>query len=269
VWDGELADADSPFRGFPRPRLEDGSWFTPPAGRYSPSSHYGFHEGTAWQYQWLVPQDVPGLVAAMGGNANAIARLDRFFAYDAIAADPQHARSQWVSGAYNYYGQYRFNPNNEPTMHVPWLYALAGQPWKTATVVRAAQSLFTNAPNGVTGNDDLGAMSAWYLFGAMGLYPGMPGTGQLLVNAPRFESIDLDLGMGRILRIRAPGADGGKLQYLQAARFDGRDFTRVWLDWEQVRKGGSIELKLSDSPTGLHWGTNGSDLPVAVCPANG
>lgn len=266
VWDGDLADADSSFRGFPRPKMEDGAWFTPPAGKYSPSSHYGFHEGTAWQYQWLVSQDVPGLISAMGGKANAIARLDRFFAYDAIAADPQHARNQWVSGPYNYYGQYRFNPNNEPTMHVPWLYTLAGQPWKTATVVRAAQSLFTNAPNGVTGNDDLGAMSAWYLFGAMGLYPGMPGTGQLLVNTPRFASIDVDLAGGRTLRIRAPGADGRKLQYVQSARLDGRDFTRVWLNWNQLREGGSIELELSDLPESK-WGSRASDLPAPACPS--
>ena len=267
VWDASVTDAGSPFVGFPRPRVEDGSWFTPPSGSYSPSSHYGFHEGTSWQYQWLVPQDVPGLVAAMGGSQNAIARLDRFFAYDGVAADPQHARSQWVSGVYNYYGQYRFNPNNEPTMHVPWMYTLAGQPWKTATIVRAAQTLFTNAPNGVTGNDDLGAMSAWYLFGAMGLYPGMPGTGELLVGVPRFESIDLDLAPGRTLHIRAPGADGSKLQYLQSARFDGAAFTRVWLDWSQLRNGGEIDLQLTDTPASSHWGTGAGDLPAAVCPS--
>lgn len=269
VWDASVADADSPFTGFPRPRLEDGSWFAPPAGAYSPTSHYGFHEGTAWQYQWLVPQDLPGLTEAMGGVDQTVARLDRFFAFDQIAADPQGARGQWVAGPYAYYGQHRFNPNNEPTMHVPWVYTLLGRPDRTAVVVRAAQTLFTNAPNGVTGNDDLGTMSAWYLFGAMGLYPGMPGTGQLLVGVPRFEEVEIDLGGGRTLRVRAPGADGDKLQYVQTARLDGEAFTRVWLDWPRLSRGGDLTLALTETPAATQWGTGVQDRPAATCGSEG
>lgn len=265
VWDSSLADNDSLANGFPRPRMEDGSWFNPPAGKYSPRSHYGFHEGTAWQYQWLVPQDVPGLVEAMGGREKTLARLDRFFAYDNVIADPQNAaRKHWVSGAYNYYGQYRFNPNNEPTMHVPWLYTLNGQPWKTAAVVRAAHTLFTNAPNGVTGNDDLGTMSAWYLFGAIGLYPGMSGTGQLLLSTPRFEAVDIDLGEGRTLRVRAPGADGSKLQYVDSVQLNGKGQSRAWVGWDQVREGGELAFALTER-AGSQWGTGLGDAPPATC----
>jgi hypothetical protein len=101
------------------------------------------------------------------------------------------------------------------------MYTLIGQPWKTSAVVRVAQTLFTNAPNGVTGNDDLGAMSAWYLFGAMGVYPGMPGTGQLLLSSPRFESVEIDIGSGRVLRVRAPGADSGKLRFVMGLEAGG------------------------------------------------
>lgn len=114
------------------------------------------------------------------------------------------ARTHWVVGPYSYYNQYRYNPNNEPDLHAPWMYTLIGQPWKTATVVRAAQQLFTNAPNGVTGNDDLGTMSAWYLFSAFGLYPAVPGSGEFLLHAPRFKRVTLDLGNGKRLRIDAP-----------------------------------------------------------------
>lgn len=267
VWDADVADDDSPFRGFPRPRMEDGEWFTPPGGAYSPTSHYGFHEGTAWQYQWLVPQDVPGLAQAMGGVDQAVARLDRFFAFDKIAADPRSARGEWVAGPYAYYGQHRYNPNNEPTMHVPWVYTLLGRPDRTAVVLRGAQTLFTNAPNGVTGNDDLGTMSAWYLFGAMGLYPGMPGTGQMLVGVPRFESVRIDLGGDRILHIEAPGADGDRLQYVKSAAMGGEGFTRVWQDWSRLRRGGVLRLELTDDAAATTWGTGAGDVPDETCQA--
>jgi len=266
LWDDTAVDSELGFKGFPRPRLDDGSWYTAADGGYSPRSHHGFHEGTAWQYQWLVQQDVPGLVAAMGGAGNAGKRLDAFFAYDALVADPLNAaRKQWVVGAYSYYNQYRYNPNNEPDLHSPWMYTLIGQPWKTATVLRAAQALFTNAPNGVTGNDDLGTMSAWYLFSAIGMYPAVPGTGQLLLHAPRFEKVELDLGNGKRLTIEAPGADGRKLQYVEGVSVNGTTREQVWLDWAQLREGGAIAFRLTDTPPATGWGTGAASLPVAPC----
>jgi predicted alpha-1,2-mannosidase len=265
LWDAELVDKDTGFRGFPRPRVEDGSWFLTPRGAYEPRSQHGFHEGTAWQYQWLVPQDVPGLVAAMGGAAGAGKRLDAFFGFEGLLADPAGgARKQWVVGSYDYYNQFRYNPNNEPDLHAPWMYTLIGQPAKTAVVLRAAQSLFTNAPNGVTGNDDLGTMSAWYLFSAMGLYPGMPGTGRLLLHPPRFERVELDLADGKMLRIDAPGAAGPAVKYIQDVRFDGATTPQVWLDWNRIRAGGELQYTLGETPGA--WGTHGGDLPPAACP---
>jgi predicted alpha-1,2-mannosidase len=264
VWDASVADSESDFTGFPRPRMGDGEWFTPPAGAYDPTSHYGFHEGTAWQYQWLVPQDVAGLTVAMGGRDHTLARLDRFFAFDKIAADPMSARAEWVAGPYAYYGQHRYNPNNEPTMHTPWIYTLLGRPDRTAAVVRAAQTLFTNAPNGVTGNDDLGTMSAWYLFGAVGLYPGMPGTGQMLVGTPRFDQVEIELGEGRTLRINAPGATGGAARFVSSARWRGESFSQVWLDWDRLKAGGTLEIGLSDAADN-GWGAGSGDVPAAAC----
>jgi putative alpha-1,2-mannosidase len=145
------------------------------------------------------------------------------------------------------------------------MYTLIGQPAKTAVVLRAAQSLFANAPNGVTGNDDLGTMSAWYLFSAIGLYPAMPGTGRLLLHPPRFERIALDLGGGRTLRIEAPGANRHAVQYIQDVSFNGAPSPRVWLDWEQVRAGGTLRFALGDAPG--KWGTAPDDLPPAACAA--
>jgi len=268
IWDAKLSEKDSGFTGFPRPRMEGGDWFTPPGDRYSPRSHYGFHEGTSWQYQWLVPQDVPALARAMGGREQMGKRLDAFFALDELLADPQGAaRKAWVSGAYAYYGQYRFNPNNEPTMHVPGLYSLIGQPWKTATVLHAAQTLFTNAPNGVTGNDDLGTMSAWYLFSALGFSPLMPGSGQLLLHPPKFDRIEIVLENGRKLTVEAPGAATQIPRYVATAEFDGKPQQAVWLDVQRLQQGGTLEYTLGDRPDPAGWGTRVEDAPPALCPA--
>jgi predicted alpha-1,2-mannosidase len=273
VWDAGTNDEALGFHGFPRPRVDGGSFYQPTQGAYSPRSNEGFHEGTAWQYQWLVQQDIPGLVAAMGGIEQARRRLDAFFAYDELAADLQGgARKHWVVGPYSYYNQFRYNPNNEPDLHAPWMYTLLGQPWKTATVLRAAQALFTNAPDGVTGNDDLGTMSAWYVFSAIGLYPAVPGTGQLLLHAPRFPKVELDLGDGRTLVITAPGADGRKRQYIGGVAIDGTPHAPVWVDWAALRDGGDIAYRLIDSglvdaPPVDGWGTRPGDQPLSPCAA--
>ncbi|MCA0395485.1 MAG: glycoside hydrolase family 92 protein, partial [Proteobacteria bacterium] len=120
-------------------------------------------------------------------------------------------------------------------------------------------------PNGVTGNDDLGTMSAWYLFSAIGLYPAVPGSGQFLLHAPRFERIELDLGEGRQLRIVASGAGNGALRVVDAVQLDGVDQSRVWLDWEQLRKGGELRFSLTDSTAAPAWGTQAADLPPSTC----
>jgi predicted alpha-1,2-mannosidase len=267
-WDPDLHEAESGYRGFPRPRLEDGGWFVPPGGTYSPRSHYGFHEGTAWQYQWLVPQDIDGLAQAMGGREQMAKRLDDFFAYDTLLTDPRNAaRKAWVGGPYSYYGQYRYNPNNEPTMHVPALYSLIGQPWKTATVLSAVQTLFTNAPNGVTGNDDLGTMSAFYLFSALGISPLMPGTGTLLLHPPRFAKTTITLDKGRTLVIKANPAADGTPRYVQSARFNGKAQTAVWLDVDALQQGGTLDFALAAESNPQGWGTHPDDVPAAACPA--
>jgi predicted alpha-1,2-mannosidase len=261
VWDASVVDTATGLRGFPRPRVQDGSWFADVGGGYDPRSERGFHEGTAWQYQWLVRQDIPGLAAAMGGPVQALHRLDLFFDYDALASDPQAVRKSWVVGPYSYYSQFRYNPNNEPDLHAPWVYTLLGQPWKTTTVLRAAETLFGNGPSGVTGNDDLGTMSAWYLFSALGLYPDTPGSGRFLLHAPRFAHAEIDLPQGRVLRIDAPEAKPGERRFVQAVNWAGRPVSRVWLDWEQLQAGGTLGYTVAPQPDVAGWGTHARDLP--------
>ena len=185
-------------------------------GRWRPSDLRAFHEGSPQQYRWLVPQDPAGLVRLLGGRRAASRELDRFFAYPALLRAPEAtARHRWVEHPLDFYDAETYNPNNEPDLHAPYLYAWTGQPWKTATVVRAAETLFRNGPEGMTGNDDLGTVSAWYVLSALGLYPTMSGAGFFVVSTPQFPHAELKLGavgsrQGGTLTIDAPGTTAAR-----------------------------------------------------------
>lgn len=130
-------------------------------------------------------------------------------------------------------------------------------------MLRAAETLFGNGPGGVTGNDDLGTMSAWYLFSALGLYPDMPGSGRFLLHAPRFAHAEIDLAPGRTLRIDAPDAFPGERRFVQSVTWGGQPVSRVWLDWDQLQAGGTLGVRLAPQPDTAGWGTHAPDLPHA------
>ncbi|MGW4873791.1 GH92 family glycosyl hydrolase [Streptomyces chartreusis] len=252
---------DSSIKQF-RPRTVDGTWLTP----YDPvEAGHQFHEGGAYQYQWLVPQDPAGLVSLMGGKRETEKRLDAFFAYDKLLADPaKTAREDWISAPYDYYGKPTYNPNNEPDLHSPYMYLWAGAPAKTATVVRAAITLFTDGPDGMTGNDDLGTMSAWYVFSSLGLYPTTNGGDFLAVSSPQFPSAVIRIGdygkqQGGTLTVKAPGTSDTQ-RYVRQAKFGGKNLSATWLDWDAVAKGGNLAFEMAGRPSA--WGTgNGAEPP--------
>lgn len=251
-----------PRTGFFRAR-DTGGAFVGPA---DPAASVGFHEGTSWQYMWLVPQDVPGLVGLIGGTDRANARLDSFFAYDQLLKDPAGtARNVWVNGPYSYYNQDKYNPQNEPDLSAPYTYLSTGQPWKTTDVVHAALTLFTDAPNGVTGNDDLGTMSAWQVLSAIGVYPMTPGTDLWGLSTPLFNRVDVSLDKrfyphGR-LTVTAPGSSDTD-RYIQSARLGGRPLSHTYVSTGDIRDGKDIALTVGSSPS--KWGTARSDAPPAL-----
>ncbi|WP_051807222.1 GH92 family glycosyl hydrolase [Actinoplanes subtropicus] len=248
-----------------RPRTVAGTWLTP----YDPvGADQQFHEGGAYQYQWLVPQDPAGLVRLMGGRPATEKRLDSFFVYGKLLSDPAGtARNDWIASPYDYYAKPTYNPNNEPDLLAPYLYHWAGAPAKTATVVRAAMTLFTTGPDGMTGNDDLGTMSAWYVFSSLGLYPTMSGANFLAVSSPQFPSAVVSVG-GHPLTITAPGASDDN-RYIQRVKVDGRGQTRNWIPWSAIGSGGTIAHTLGPVPSS--WGTAVADQPPSVdqAPADG
>lgn len=235
-----------PRTGYLRPRNSDGSFppgpgfVAPPKGQFGQD---GFDEGNAAQYRWLVPQNIAGLVAAIGGRDKVVPALDRFF--DKLNVGPNEPY-QW-SG-------------NEVDFAPPWLYNYVGQPWKTQALVRRIEAqLFKPTPDGLPGNDDLGAQSSWFVWAALGLYPATPGTTDLTVNSPLFPYARLHLGNGHTLLIRAPGADQGKA-YINAMRFGGTPWNRTVLPASVAARGGTIEMQLSTSPN-PHWASAADAAP--------
>ncbi|UOZ07542.1 GH92 family glycosyl hydrolase [Amycolatopsis sp. WQ 127309] len=224
----------NPATGYMQARNVDGSWVTP----FDPASDRGFAQGSAAAYTWMVPQDVSGLADAMGGKATAVTRLDGFF---------HDANGNWLlKGG----GPLKYDPTNEPDIHAPWLYNELGRPWKTQETVRQlVNSVYTTGPAGLPGNDDLGTMSAWYVFAALGIYPRTPGSGELLLSSPLFPSAVIRPAAGAPIRITTSGS--GK--YVADVRRGGRP-QRDWkLDASFLRTGGALDFSLSETPT--TWGS--------------
>jgi predicted alpha-1,2-mannosidase len=217
----------NPATRYLEPRLADGS-FIP---GFSPTSEDGFVEGNAAQYTWFVPHDVAGLVRLLGWERAARARLDRFHR----RLDSSHlAPYAWLG--------------NEPSFGTPWLYNWLGAPWRTQAVVRrAVNTLFRPLPAGLPGDDDLGALSSWYVWSALGLYPAVPAVGGLAVASPLFPAVELRTGLGR-LRLEAPGAGTGA-PYVHGLRLDGRPLERTWLPLSSLRGARTLRFDLRSSPS--------------------
>ncbi|MFF4545687.1 GH92 family glycosyl hydrolase [Streptomyces sp. NPDC001406] len=252
-----------PSTGFFRARDASGAF----AGPDDPALSVGFHEGTAWQYQWLVPQDLPGMIGLIGGERAANDRLDAFFAYDRLPADPERtAREAWVHGnAYAYYNAATYNPQNEPDLIAPYTYLSTGQPWKTTDVVHAALTLFTDSPTGMTGNDDLGTMSAWNVLSSIGLFPVQPGYGTWGLSTPVFDRVDLALDRrywpGGRLTVTAPGTSATD-RYVQSARTDGSPYGRTYLTTDALRSLRQLAFTVGPDPS--EWGTSREAAPPVL-----
>ncbi|WNO52899.1 GH92 family glycosyl hydrolase [Stakelama saccharophila] len=226
----------TPQGGYIQPRNADGSW-----PEFDPASYDEFVEGSGAQYLWMVPFDPAGLIDALGGRAATTRRLDAFF---------KDADGGW---AVTKSGPLHAELDNEPSIASPWLYNFVGQPWKTQETVRAAmRQIWTNSPDGISGNDDLGQMSSWYVWSALGLYPLYPGRAELVIGSPLFPSATIERPGGRIV-IRAEGA-APDAPYVQALRVNGRTSERSWLPAEFVTKGGTLDFTLGTTAD-RDWGT--------------
>lgn len=245
VWDPET--------GLMRPMMS-GRWLTP----FEPTevnNHYT--EANSWQYSFFVPHDVNGHIDLMGGDGAFCAKLDSLFSAPARTTGRTQVDITGLIGQYAH--------GNEPSHQTAYLYAFAGQPWKTySTVRRILNELYTSEPDGLCGNDDCGQMSAWYVMSAIGLYPVTPGSGIYVLSAPVSERTVISLGDDKQLTIRAicEGGNISSCKYISSVRLNGQPWTRSYIRWSDIREGGEIELTLVPEPD-PDFGTAPEDRPVS------
>jgi len=233
--------------GYIQNRNADGSW-----PRFDPASDEGFVEGSGAQYLWMVPFNAKGLFAMLGGMDRTSQRLNAFF------YNPDGSLAVTKSGGLH------AELDNEPSIETPWLFDFLGQPWKTQEAVRKVlNTIWTNSPKGLPGNDDLGEMSSWYVWSAIGMYPEIPGRAELVLGSPLFSKIAIHRTGGDIV-VRAHGA-ATESPYVRSVKVNGEAWTKTWLPESFVEHGGTIEFDLGASPD-KNWGTAPKDAPPSFEP---
>ncbi len=252
---GNWKHAYDPATGFMRARRRDGAFrepFDPDASGYGTD----YTEGNAWQYSWYVPQDVAGLAAAHGGADTLLERLDAVF--DAKVDPKVFEHMEDITGLIGWYAH-----GNEPSHHVAYLYAYAGQPWRTqARLAQIMASQYAPRPDGLAGNDDLGQMSAWYVFTALGFYPVTPGSNQYVIGRPFLPRATLNLPNGKRFTVIADGLDAGH-GYIGGATLNGRPLQRAFLRHEEIMAGGELRFVMQAEPN-RQWATDPAQRPYSM-----
>jgi predicted alpha-1,2-mannosidase len=219
--------------GLVRPRNANGTW----AGDFSPTTEKGFVEGTPAQYVWMINFNLNGLIKKLGGEKKTLARLDHFFSNvnGGIKADTAFM-------------------GNEPCEGTPWVYDFAGEPSGAQQVVRRIQdTLFTSLPSGLPGNDDAGALSSWYVFSALGIYPEIPGVAGFVTGSPMFSKAIVQPDGRSAIQITGAGASPDNC-YVRKLEINGKTWKSVWIPWSELSHGATLDFTLTDKRTS--WGKN-------------
>ena len=264
--------------GFFRPRLSDGSWlemcdslptiirtdvhpyyscFDPLWVGVSPNRHYT--ESSAWQYLWHVPYDVQKLINLIKNTKEFVTKLDSLF-----TMSPKKSGERQYAPLWSKIGQYVHG--NEPVHHVAYLYNYAGEPWLTQMRVNEIRNkMYGTGPNGLCGNDDMGQMSAWYIFSAMGFYPVAPGQNIFAIGTPLFEEVSLKLGEyfnNKVFTVKALGVSAENI-YIQSAELNGKPWHKSWISHDDIVKGGTLIFKMGPTPN-KSWGNSPDDFPPSM-----
>jgi predicted alpha-1,2-mannosidase len=241
--------------GFVEPRLADGSYRKPfdPARAGGES---GFTEGNAWQYSWYQPQDEQGLINVLGGPDKLVAKLDEMF--DQKVDPAKYADVEDISGMI---GQYIHG--NEPSHHLPYLYNYAGQSWRTqARLKQIVDSQYKPTTDGLVGNDDLGQMSAWFVFTSLGFYPVAPGTNEYVIGRPFVDRVVLHLPNGKTLTITADHLSDANA-FVQSVTLNGKPLDRVFVRHEELMAGGELHFVMSTKADAT-WSLHAHGLPYSM-----
>ena len=225
--------------GFMRGKMLDGSWRTPFSPYASSHREDDYCEGNAWQYTWLVPHDVEGLVECFGSKEAFVNKLDSLFLAN---GDMGEASSPDISGLI---GQYAHG--NEPSHHTVYLYTLVGQPWKTADRIKEIlHTMYTDQPDGLSGNEDVGQMSAWYILSSFGFYQVEPAGGKFVFGYPNFDKVEITVPAGKFVIEREN--KGQQNNYIQGIVFNGTEYKKPWIEYADIMKGGELKFLMGDEP---------------------
>jgi predicted alpha-1,2-mannosidase len=252
---GNWRNAWDPKTGFMRARLSNGQFREP----FDPTfAGYGsdYTEGNAWQYSWYVPQDTAGLISAMGGDAKFVDKLDQVF--DA-KVDPAHFKNvEDITGLIGWYAH-----GNEPSHHVAYLYDYAGAAWKTqARLKQIMDSQYAARPDGLAGNDDLGQMSAWYVFTALGFYPVTPASDEYAIGRPFVPKAAIHLSDGHTFTVSAAPLDDAH-PYVGSVTLNGKPLDRTYLRHGEILAGGELHFSMQAEPN-RDWGKGDTARPAAM-----
>ena len=229
-----------PSTGFMRGRDSRGGWRTPFNPFASIHRADDYCEGNAWQYTWLAPHDVKGLEACFGSRARMLEKLDSLFTVSSQIEGEE--TSPDISGLI---GQYAHG--NEPSHHILYLYTMLGQPWKTADKVRQVlTTLYHDQPDGLSGNEDVGQMSAWYVQSALGMYEAEPAGGRYWFGVPLFDRTEIRVPGGLFTVVARNNS--AENRYIQRVWLNGQPYTKGWIAYGEIMKGGELVFEMGPEP---------------------
>ena len=244
-----------PETKFMRGKMADGSWRTPFDPKSAQHRVNDYCEGNAWQYLWLTPQDPEGLIELLGGDKGFTTKLDQLFS---ISSDLEEGSSMDITGLI---GQYAHG--NEPSHHTTYMYAYAGEQYKTPKNVRyITTNLYSDKPDGLSGNEDCGQMSSWYIFSSMGFYPVNPSNGAYVFGSPLFDQVDLNLGNGKSMKIIAENNSDTNI-YIQQVTLNGAEHKYSYITHKDLVQGGVLRFVMGSTPN-LDFGKDHKYRPKSM-----
>lgn len=226
--------------GFMRGKMSDESWRSPFNPISSQHREDDYCEGNAWQYTWLVPHDVEGLIELFGSEEAFVTKLDSLFTIPSIKVEGASADITGLIGQYAH--------GNEPSHHVTYMYAWVGQQWKSAEKVREiCTTMYNDKPDGLCGNEDCGQMSAWYVFSSMGFYPVNPANGAYVFGSPLFDVAEIILPEGKTFKVVAENNSKENI-YIQSATLNGRPYEKTFITHKDILQGGELVFVMGNKP---------------------
>ena len=250
-----------PETKFFQPKNSKGEWILPfDPYKYGANGGYPFTEGNGWQYTFFAPQDPYGLIALFGGDKPFTTKLDGFFTNTDSMGE---GASSDITGLI---GQYAHG--NEPSHHVAYLYAYAGEQWKTAEKVRFIMSdFYTDQPDGIIGNEDCGQMSAWYLLSSMGLYQVNPSDGVFVFGSPCFKKVEVKVRGGNTFTVEAPNNSKENI-YIQKVYLNGKPYDKSYITYQDIINGSTLKFVMGKKPN-KNFGKAPANRPVVLNKING